>query len=72
VRINGQLTQLWESSLESDRIRFVIVDNAERENEASLYFEGRVRGEVMEGEIRRGVGNAATLLKWRAVKVAAR
>jgi SAM-dependent methyltransferase len=72
VRINGQLTQLWESSLESDRIRFVIVDNADRENEASLYFEGRVRGEVMEGEIRRGVGNAATLLKWRAVKVAAR
>jgi SAM-dependent methyltransferase len=72
VRINGQLTQLWESSLESNRIRFVIVDNAERENEASLYFEGRVRGEVMEGEIRRGVGNAATLLKWRAVKVAAR
>lgn len=72
VRINGQLTQLWESSLQSDRVRFVIVDSADREDEASLYFEGRVRGEVMEGEIRRGVGKSPTLLKWRAVKIAAR
>lgn len=72
VRINGQLTQLWESSLESDRIRFVIVDSADRDNEASLYFEGRVRGGVMEGEIRRGVGSELTLLKWRAVKIGAK
>ena len=72
ARINGQMTQLWLSGLESDRIRFVIVDSTDRENEASLYFEGRVRGEVMEGEIRRGVGSGQTMHKWRAVKAGAK
>lgn len=72
VRIDGQMAQLWEPRLEGDRIRFVVVDSIDRENEASLYFEGRVRGDVMEGEIRRGVGKEQTVHKWHAVQVGAK
>ena len=70
VRIDGQMAQLWEPRLEGDRIRFVIVDSADRENEASLYFEGRVSGDVMEGEIRRGVGREQKTIRWNAARIA--
>ena len=62
---------LWQASLRGDRVRFVIVDNTDRENEASMYFEGVVRDGVMEGEFRRGVGNAQTRHAWRAVRAGA-
>ena len=68
ARIDGNMAQLWQPVLRGDRIRFVMVDGDDRENEASLYFDGRVSGGVMEGEIRRGVGNGQTLIKWRAVR----
>lgn len=68
ARIDGNIAQLWQPVLRGDRIRFVMVDGDDRENEASLYFDGRVSGGVMEGEIRRGVGNGQTLIKWRAVR----
>jgi len=45
------------------------VDAADRENEASLYFDGRVAGNAIEGEIRRGVGSSQTRIKWQATKV---
>ncbi len=62
---------LWQASLRGDRVRFVIVDNTDRENEASMYFEGVVRDGVMEGEFRRGVGGAQTRHAWRAVRAGA-
>jgi SAM-dependent methyltransferase len=72
ARSEGQPGGLWEPKLEGDRISFVVVDNRDRDTEANLYFEGRVNGDAMEGEVVRGVGNQQTRAKWRAVKVAAK
>lgn len=60
---------MWQASLRGERVRFVIVDNSDRENEASMYFEGVVRDNVMEGQFQRGVGDAQTRHAWRAVRV---
>lgn len=62
---------LWQASLRGDRVSFVIVDNADRENEANMYFDGVVRDGVMAGEFRRGVGEAQTRHAWRAARVGA-
>lgn len=70
VRVDKQIAQLWEPKMQGERVRFIVVDNADREKEASLYFEGRVSGDVMEGDITRGVGDARTRIAWRAVRVA--
>jgi SAM-dependent methyltransferase len=59
---------LWEAKLEGDRIRFVVVDSRERDHEASLYFEGRVTGNTMQGEGVRGVGSVLTSFKWQATR----
>ena len=68
TRFDGQPGGLWEAKLEADRIRFVVVDGRDRDNEATLYFEGRVSGNAMEGEGLRGVGSQQTKFRWRAVK----
>lgn len=70
ARYDGRHAQIWESRLSGDRLSFVIVDDRDRENEASLYFEGRVSGDVIEGQFRRGTGNAQTVHQWRAVRAA--
>jgi hypothetical protein len=69
ARIDGQVAQMWETRLSGEHLSFVLVDSADREHEASLYFEGRVSPGAIEGEIRRGVGNAQTRIKWQAAKV---
>jgi SAM-dependent methyltransferase len=69
ARINGQITQLWEAKLSGERLSFVLVDGADRDNEASLYFDGRVGDNAIEGEILRGVGSGQTRIKWQAAKV---
>jgi SAM-dependent methyltransferase len=69
ARLDGQPAQMWEPRLRGDRIQFVIVDDADREHEASLYFEGRVTGATMQGEIRRGVGNTQTTISWQGARV---
>ncbi len=70
ARAEGQIAApLWEPRLKGDEISFVVVDGADRDNEASLYFDGRVSGETMEGEVRRGVGSAQTRMMWRAVRL---
>lgn len=69
ARIDGQVTQMWEARLSGDRLSFVLVDSDDRDSEASLYFEGRVGGPVIEGEIRRGVGNSQSKIKWHATKI---
>ena len=68
TRFDGQPGGLWEAKLEGDRIRFVVVDGRDRDNEATLYLEGMVRGATMEGDLVRGVGNQQARFKWRAVR----
>ena len=70
VRIDKLPGGVWEPKLEGDRIRFAVVDSRDRDNEATLYFRGRVSGGAMEGELVRGVGNQESRYNWRAVKVA--
>ena len=69
ARIDGHVIQMWEAKLNGDRLSFVLVDGADREREASLYFDGRVAGNAIDGEIRRGVGNNETRIQWQAAKV---
>ncbi len=68
ARLNGVPTQVWEPRLEGDRLSFMVVDSTDRENEATLYFSGRVGGDTMEGELVRGVGSARSAIPWRAVR----
>jgi hypothetical protein len=69
ARLNGVPTQVWELALTGDRLSFVVVDTTDRENEASLYFTGRVVGDVIEGEMTRGVGAQRSTIRWRAARV---
>ena len=57
---------IWQTSLRGDKVGFVLVDNTDRDSEANMYFEGTVKGGVMEGEFRRGVGAQQTKHAWRA------
>lgn len=68
ARLNGVPTQVWEAKIEGERLSFVVVDATDPDNEASLYFEGRVAGDRIDGEIARGVGSARTLHRWSAVR----
>ena len=72
ARVNGKPAQMWEARLRGERISFVIVDADDPEHEASLYFEGVISANAMRGEIRRGVGNARTTIKWEATKMGAK
>ena len=69
ARLDGQPAQMWDVRLRGDHVSFVIVDAADRDDEASLYFEGRVTGKTIEGEVKRGVGNAQTAIRWQAARV---
>lgn len=69
ARFDGRNAQVWEPRLSGDRLSFVIVDDRDRDTEASLYFEGRVADDVIEGSIRRGMGSAQTAHAWRATRV---
>ncbi len=71
ARFNDRHAQIWESRLSGDKLSFVMVDDRDRDNEASLYFEGRVSGDVIEGRFRRGTGTAQTVHNWRAVRAPA-
>ena len=66
--LGGAPIQVWEPRLESDRLGFVIVDAVDTDDEASLYFEGIVRGTSIEGTVTRGVGTARRVEPWRAEK----
>lgn len=71
ARFDGRHAQVWESRLSGDRLSFVIVDDRDRDNEASLYFQGRVSGDVIEGQFSHGTGSTQTVHNWRAVRVPA-
>ena len=66
--LGGTPVQVWEPRLESDRLAFVIVDAVDTDDEASLYFEGTVKGTSIEGTVTRGVGSARRVEAWRAEK----
>jgi len=70
ARLNGVPAPVWDMQLEGDRVRFVVVDSSDRDEEAGLYFDGRVSGDVIEGELNRGVGMARSVARWRAVRIA--
>jgi hypothetical protein len=69
ARLNGVPSQVWETKLQGDRLSFVVVDTTDRENEAMLYFDGRVAGDEIDGVVTRGVGSERAAVKWRAVRV---
>jgi hypothetical protein len=68
ARLNGVPAPVWDMTLAGDRVSFVVVDSTDRDDEAGLYFEGRVAGDVIEGELTRGVGTARTVARWRAAR----
>ena len=70
ARFDGQPGGLWEPTLDGERIRFAVVDGRDRDNESTLYLDGRVTPGAMEGEGIRGVGSQQRRFKWRAVKTA--
>jgi hypothetical protein len=69
ARLNGVPAPVWELTLAGDRLSFVVVDTTDRDDEAGLYFEGRVTGDVIEGELARGVGSARVVSRWRAARI---
>jgi hypothetical protein len=64
-----RIAQVWQPVLEGERFRFTLVDDRDREAEANLYVDARVKGGVMEGRMQRGVGRSATELPFRAVRI---
>ncbi len=72
VRMGERQEQIWEPRLSGDRISFVIVDSRDRDDEAALYFDGKVGDGVIEGQVRRSVGAARVVTTWRATRVAGR
>ncbi|MDH3287380.1 MAG: methyltransferase domain-containing protein [Betaproteobacteria bacterium] len=69
ARLNGVHAPVWEARLTGARLSFILVDTSDRDNEASLYFEGRVAGDAIEGQVTRGVGKARAIAQWRALRV---
>lgn len=68
ARLNGVPSQVWEAKLVGDRLSFDVVDTTDRESEAGFYFDGRVSGDVIEGEVARGVGSERATYRWRAIR----
>ncbi|MGH8618305.1 MAG: SAM-dependent methyltransferase [Burkholderiales bacterium] len=76
VRNAGPSAGLWQPRIEGDRISFTIVHmeggkpgEEPPRAESALYFEGRVDGNVMQGQFRRNVGREETTTPWRAVRL---
>jgi SAM-dependent methyltransferase len=63
ARLQGKPASVWQPTLRGDQVSFVVVDDRA---EASLYFAGRVRGDLIEGTVTRDVGAARTALAWQA------
>jgi SAM-dependent methyltransferase len=70
ARLASAPVQVWEARLDSDRLSFVLVDGLDKDDEANLYFEGRVTPSAIEGTVTRGVGAARTSRHWRAERLA--
>lgn len=53
--VNGQRLPIREGRLDGDRLRFVLAQGRDSQ-EKSAVFEGRLRGDVLEGELRPAAG----------------
>jgi SAM-dependent methyltransferase len=62
----GKLAHIRDVRLDGDRLSFVLVDDADHFHRQ--YFEGRVKGSVMEGSLRGGGSAPRKELAWRAVR----
>lgn len=69
VHGGARIAQVWQPALSGERFVFTIIDDRDRDSEANLYIDARVRGGVMEGEMQRGVGADAVRVPWRAERV---
>jgi SAM-dependent methyltransferase len=69
ARLNGVPAPVWGAQLTGARLSFTLVDTTDRNNEASLYFEGRIADDSIEGQVTRGVGKARAMAQWRAERV---
>jgi SAM-dependent methyltransferase len=67
VNAGGGFLPLFESRLDGDRIRFVLVDEGR-----AHHFEGRVHAAYMEGTVTAGIGNGMVKRTWRAERVLTR
>ena len=70
ARLGGAPMQVWEARLEADRLSFVIVENPGMDGEVGHYFDGRVAGGAIVGQVARGVGKDREVRAWRAERVA--
>ena len=68
ARLDGVLAPVWKPKLTGTRLSFAIIDTTDHDHEASLYFEGEVAGNTIEGKVTRGVGKAQAVARWRAVR----
>ena len=69
ARLDAVAVPVWETRIESDRLSFVIVQDLGTDDEASLYFDGKVSGALIEGSVSRGVGSARAVHTWRAERL---
>lgn len=70
ARLGSAPVQVWEARLEGDRLSFVIVERAGADDEVARYYEGRVTGSHLEGQMTRGVGKQRAAQPWRATRLA--
>jgi SAM-dependent methyltransferase len=66
ARRDGKLAHIRDVRLDGDRLSFVLIDDADHFHRQ--YFEGRVKGGVVEGIVRGGGSAARKELQWRAVR----
>jgi SAM-dependent methyltransferase len=64
ARVAGGFLPAFEAQLAGDRIGFVLV-----EDDLAYRFEGRVRGDAMDGVVRSGYGPRQTAGPWHAARV---
>lgn len=69
ARLGGAPVQVWEARLEADRLSFVVVENPGMDGEVGQYFEGRVAGGAIEGQVAHGVGKDRAVRTWRAERI---
>ena len=68
ARLDGAPAQIWEARVEADRLSFVIVERAGTDDETALYYEGRITGSHIDGQVARGVGKTRAQHAWRAAR----
>jgi SAM-dependent methyltransferase len=62
--VSGGYLPLYDARLTGDRISFAIADH-----ERSYHYDGRVTGNVIEGTVTTGIGNAEVASRWRATRI---